>query len=172
MRQSSVNNSLLIRQAHSQDEVALKTIVDASFPRFFRFFALNSLQSKDGVTLIGELNGSAVGFVKLIWFQIKNQQYGCILWLAVHPNQHRKGYATTLVNTGTKYLQTCGSKAVFASATRGNAASLATFSKEGYSKLGFGDYGIGLVFVLSNFTVLSGLRQAKLCLLKMFKVCL
>ncbi|MCW4024120.1 MAG: GNAT family N-acetyltransferase [Candidatus Bathyarchaeota archaeon] len=132
-----MNNSLLIRQAQPQDDSALKTIVDASFPRFFRFFALHSLQSKDGNTLLGEAKGSTVGFAKLIWFTIKDEQYGCILWLAVHPTQHRKGYATTLVNAGTKYLQAHGSKAVFASATRGNTASLATFSKEGYSKIGF-----------------------------------
>jgi ribosomal protein S18 acetylase RimI-like enzyme len=132
-----MHNSLQIRQALPQDEPELKTIIDASFPRFFRFFALHSIKSQQGATLLGIDEGSVVGFAKLIWFTIKNQQYGCILWLAVHPNQHRKGYATTLVNAGTTYLQTHGSKAVFASATRNNKASLATFYKVGYSKIDF-----------------------------------
>jgi hypothetical protein len=71
--------ALKIRQAQPKDFDELKGLVDASFPRFFRFFALHSLRDKQGETLIGEADQKTVGFAKLIWFTIKGEQYGCIL---------------------------------------------------------------------------------------------
>jgi ribosomal protein S18 acetylase RimI-like enzyme len=131
------NSSLVIRQMLPEDNVRLKGIVDSSFPRFFRYFALHSLHSEEGTVLVAQREGAVAGFAKLIWFTIKNEQYGCILWLAVDPNMRRKGYATALVDAGTKHLQAHGSKAVFASVQRRNKASLATFAKEGFSRIGF-----------------------------------
>ena len=133
----ATNSSLVIRQALPEDDVRLKAIVDSSFPRFFRYFALHSLQSEEGAVLVAQADGAVAGFAKLIWFKIKNEQFGCILWLAVDPNMRKKGYATTLVGAGTKYLKSHGSKAVFASVQRKNKASLATFKKEGFARIGF-----------------------------------
>jgi ribosomal protein S18 acetylase RimI-like enzyme len=131
------NSSLIIRQALPSDNAVLKAIVDSSFPRFFRYFAMHSLRDKEGTTLVGQQDNDFVGFSKLIWFTINHEQYGCILWLAVHPNMRKKGYATTLVDAGAQYLKSNGSKAVFASVQRTNNASLATFKKEGFAPIGF-----------------------------------
>jgi hypothetical protein len=62
----------------------------------------------------------------------------------------KKGYAAVLVEAGTKYLQAHGSKAVFASVNRRNKASLATFRKEGFGRIGF--LGIWHLFGRSVFT--------------------
>jgi RimJ/RimL family protein N-acetyltransferase len=130
-------NTPLIRQATLSDRAKLKEIVDLSFPRFFRFFANHSLNSEEGKTLVSEEQGVAVGFAKLIEFNVGSCKYGCILWLAVHPNHCRKGIATELVKAGTENLNLEGTGAVFASVQRRNKASLATFSKEGFNSVGF-----------------------------------
>jgi ribosomal protein S18 acetylase RimI-like enzyme len=130
-------NTPSIRQASLNDRTKLKEIVDLSFQRFFRFFANHSLNSEEGKTLVSEKQGTAVGFAKLIEFNVGNCKYGCILWLAVHPNHRRKGVAATLVKAGTENLKLDGAGAVFASVQRRNKASLATFRKEGFRKEGF-----------------------------------
>jgi N-acetylglutamate synthase-like GNAT family acetyltransferase len=126
-----------IRQATLNDRAKLEEIVDLSFPRFFRFFANHSLNSEKGKTLVSEEQGVAVGFAKLIDFNFGNGKFGCILWLAVHPKQRRKGIAAELVKAGTENLKLDGSKTVFASVQRTNKASLATFSREGFVRKSF-----------------------------------
>ena len=126
-----------IRQAVPGDYVKLKEIVDLSFPRFFRFFANHSLSSDEGKSLISEDKGAALGFAKLIEFNVGGDKYGCILWLAVHPVHRRKGVASALVKAGADTLKQDGAKAVFASVQRRNKASLATFSREGFGQAGF-----------------------------------
>ena len=130
-------NTPSIRQATINDRAKLKEIVDLSFPRFFRFFANHSLDSEEGKTLVSEEQGAAVGFAKLIEFHVGGDKYGCILWLAVHPEHRRKGIASMLVKAGIETLKHDGAGAVFASVQRRNEASLATFSKEGFWRMGF-----------------------------------
>ena len=127
----------MIRQAKPQDKPALKQIIDLSFPRFFRYFATHSINSQEGKVLVNETSGIVVGFAKLIDFTVAKQKYGCILWLAVHPEQRRKGTALELVEGGTKELKTDGAEAVFASVQRTNKASLGTFRKAGFRQVGF-----------------------------------
>jgi ribosomal protein S18 acetylase RimI-like enzyme len=107
-----------------------------SFPRFFRFFATHSL-NEEGEVLVSETQGTAIGFAKLVEFQVGGGKFGCILWLAVHPQFRRKSIASTLVNAGTELLKHDGARAVFASVQRRNIASLTVFSKEGFGKMGF-----------------------------------
>jgi ribosomal protein S18 acetylase RimI-like enzyme len=118
------------------DRVKIKEIIDLSFPRFFRFFAIHSIQ-EEGETLVSETQGTVVGFAKLIEFRVGVGKFGCLLWLAVHPQFRRKGIAKALIETGTKQLKQDGTKAVFASVQRRNVASLTVFGKEGYRKMGF-----------------------------------
>ena len=127
----------LIRQATANDLTKLKEIVDLSFPKFFRFFANHSLSSDEGKTLISEDQGAALGFAKLIEFNVGGGKYGCILWLAVYPMHRRKGIASALVKAGAETLKQDGAKAVFASVKRRNKASLATFGMEGFVQAGF-----------------------------------
>jgi ribosomal protein S18 acetylase RimI-like enzyme len=131
-----VDSELIIRQMLTSDMDRLKQIIDASFPRFFRFFASHSLDS-EGQVLVSEAHGTAVGFAKLVEFHVGGDKFGCILWLAVHPQFRRKGIASALVNTGTELLKHNGARAVFASAQRRNIASLAFFSMQGFRKMGF-----------------------------------
>ena len=128
---------LEIQNAKPSDMPMLKEIVDLSFARFFRYFALHSIKSKDGIVLVLQVDKKVVGFAKLIQFKINGENFGCILWLAVHPNSRQKGFASALVAAGTKHLIAQGAKAVFASVMRNNKASLATFSKEGFKRIGF-----------------------------------
>ena len=107
-----------------------------SFPRFFRYFALHSLNSEDK-TLVAESEGAVAGFAKLIEFNIAGAKYGCILWLATHPTFRRKGFAAALVAAGIENLKADGAHSVFASVNRRNKASLAVFCKEGFLQMDF-----------------------------------
>ncbi len=125
-----------IRDATPKDTAAIKEIIAASFPRFFHYFALHSVKSGPPL-LVSEAEGMVMGFAKLIEFNTRNRKYGCILWLATHPNHRRKGVALSLVLTGSEYLKQKGAYAVFASVQRTNKASLATFAHAGYRRIGF-----------------------------------
>ena len=84
-----------------------------------------------------ESEGAVVGFAKLITFHVGNNKYGCVLWLATHPDFRRKGFAAALVKAGTEYLKGDGAEAVFASVNRRNKSSLAVFAKTGFRRMGF-----------------------------------
>jgi ribosomal protein S18 acetylase RimI-like enzyme len=133
-----------IRQATPNDWPKLKEIVDLSFPRFFRFFANHSIDSEEGKVLVSVDQGGAVGFAKLTEFHVGGGKYGCILWLAVHPEHRRKGVAAILVNAGIETLKLNGAKGVFASVQRRNKASLLTFDREGFGRISF--WGLRKIF--------------------------
>ena len=133
-----MSSDYLERLAMPNDFGSIKQIIDASFPRFFRFFAVHSLH-QEGRVLVSETQTTIAGFAKLIDFQVGSGKYGCILWVAVSPLFRRKGIARSLVKTGTERLKQDGAKAVFASVQRRNVASLAVFGKEGFRKMGFLD---------------------------------
>lgn len=132
-----VRTELSVREASSCDSVVLREIIGLSFPRFFRFFANRSVDSEEGKVLVGEQHTAVVGFAKLINFCVADVKYGCILWLAVHPNHRRKGIASTLVQAGVEDLKRDGAETVFASVQRRNKASLATFDSEDFERMGF-----------------------------------
>lgn len=147
-----------IRQAEPHDKPVLKDIIDLSFPRFFRFFAVDSLKSEEGKVLVSDHEGVVVGFAKLVAFFIDKRKYGCILWLAVHPNQRRKGIASALVKAGFESLKRDGAEAVFASIQRRNTASLATFAREGFTTIGF--VGLWQLFIWRIFQFYSDIWYA------------
>ena len=131
-----MGTDVIMRQITENDVGQVKQIIGLSFPRFFRFFAAHSLHS-EGEVLVSETRGTVVGFAKLVKFQVGGDKFGCILWLAVHPQFRRKGIASALVNAGTERLKEESARAVFASVQRRNIASLTVFSKEGFGKMGF-----------------------------------
>ena len=143
-----------IRQTKPTEFAKLKEIIDLSFPRFFRFFASHSLDSEEGKVLVCESQGVVMGFAKLIEFNIDNSKYGCILWLAVHSEYRRKGIASDLAKACTENLKQEGAEAVFVSVQRRNKASLATFGKDGFRRMGF----LGL-WRLFSFRVYSFYRD-------------
>lgn len=126
-----------IRQADSNDKERIKEVIDLSFPRFFRFFANRSLSDLEEPLLVAEVAGTVVGFAKLIEFKVGKHQYGCILWIAVHPSYRRMGIAYALTNAGAESLKSRGSQAVFASTQRRNNAAKATLRKAGFETIGF-----------------------------------
>ena len=125
-----------IRLMTPTDASRLKEIVDLSFSRFLSFFAIRSLYEK-GQVLVSETRQTVTGFAKLIEFQVSAEKFGCILWIAVHPNFRRKGVATALLNAGTMRLKAEGAKAIFASVQRRNTASLSVFYGQSFRKMGF-----------------------------------
>ena len=127
---------LTTRQAALCDGAILKEIIDLSFPRFFRFFATHSINSEEGKVLVGEEHTTIVGFAKLIDFCVADKKYGCVLWIAVHPNHRREGIASALVKASVEDLKRNGARAVFASVQRRNKASLATFAREDFGRMG------------------------------------
>jgi len=133
-----LNRDFAIRISSQSEEGCLKEIIGLSFPRFFRFFASRSLTS-GGFVLVSEAEERVVGFVKLIEFKVGSRLFGCVLWLAVHPDFRRRTVAIGLVEAGTGYLLKHGAGAVFASTQRGNSGSLATFRKAGFNRIGFMD---------------------------------
>ena len=126
-----------IRQISPSDAGRLREIVALSFSRLMGFFAIRSLFSDEGQVLVSEAQGTAVGFVKLIEFQVGPSKFGCILWIAVHPNFRRKGVASTLTTEGIHRLKVDGVKAVFASTQRRNRAALSVLSRNGFRRMGF-----------------------------------
>lgn len=132
-----MNSEPTIRQATADDREKLKEIIDLSFPRFFRFFASHSVNSEEGKVLVAQTHGIVAGFAKLIEFHVGDVKYGCILWIAVHPDFRRRGIALNLTVAGIGSLQNDGAQAVFASTQRRNTAAQATLDKAGFRRMGF-----------------------------------
>jgi ribosomal protein S18 acetylase RimI-like enzyme len=128
---------ITVREASAGDRANLKGVIDASFPRFYRFFASESVDSDGGVVLVSEVQGKVVGFARLTEFQIGDGKFSCILWIAVHPDFRRRGIALKLTQTAVQCLKSRGATAVFASAQRRNTASLANLEKAGFVRMGF-----------------------------------
>lgn len=126
-----------IRRATPDDYAKIKKIIDLSFPRFFRYFAIHSVYSEEGKVRVSEIQAEVSGFAKLIEFKIGNKKYGCILWIAVHPAYRRRGIAFNLTNEGVETLKKEGAQAVFASTQRRNNAAKATLGKAGFGRRGF-----------------------------------
>jgi ribosomal protein S18 acetylase RimI-like enzyme len=126
-----------VRPAASNDFLALKEIIDLSFPRFYRYFASHSVHDEDGQTLVAQEENQIVAFARLIDFTISGAKYSCILWIAVHPTQRRRGIALALTNASIQQLKKQGAKAVFASTNRRNHAALTTLARAGFAALGF-----------------------------------
>ncbi len=87
--------------------------------------------------LVNEVEGTVAGFAKLTQFIIAGDKYGCILWLATHPDFRKTGIGTQIVQAGKEKLRQQGARAVFASAQRSNAGSLATLGRAGFRRIGF-----------------------------------
>jgi ribosomal protein S18 acetylase RimI-like enzyme len=153
-----LENISSIRQSTPDDYLKIKEIIDLSFPRFFRYFAYHSITSEDGTVIVSETQGSISGFVKLIEFNINSQKYGCILWIAVHPSNRRKGIASSLTNTGIDYLKNDGAHTVFASTQIRNKAAQATLGKTGFRRVGF--LGLWHVFGWRVFNFYSDIWYA------------
>jgi ribosomal protein S18 acetylase RimI-like enzyme len=119
-----------------RDLPRLEQIADLSFSWFLRFFANYSLR-EEGQVLLCETREAIVGFAKLIEFNIGPDKYGCVLWIAVHPQFRRKGCASALARAGIQHLKRDCARAVFASAQRRNKAALATLGKAGFEQVGF-----------------------------------
>ncbi len=60
--------ALSTREATLNDLTKIKQIIGLSFPRFFRFFASQSVDAEEGKVLVATVQGIVVGFVKLIEF--------------------------------------------------------------------------------------------------------
>ena len=87
--------------------------------------------------IVAESEGIAVGFAKLIEFQVGGEGFGCILWIAVHPGFRRRGFAGALTNEGIKRREKNGARAVFASTQRRNAAALRVLVRSGFRRMSF-----------------------------------
>jgi predicted N-acetyltransferase YhbS len=131
-----VSAEYTIRQMESKDINSLNQVTYSSFPKFFQYIATHNQYSK-GQVLVGDTQGTAIGYIKLVEFQMENDKFGFILGLAVHRRFRRKGIATQLVNTGTQLLKHDGARAVFATAHIANNASLAVFGMQGFKKMSF-----------------------------------
>jgi len=129
--------SVSIREATSNDSYEIKEIINLSFPWFFRIFASQSVNSKEGKVIVATVNGEVEGFAKLIDFKVVDAKYGCILWIAVHPKFRRKGIALGLTREGSDYLKKQGSQLIFASTQSRNRAAKATLSKASFEQIGF-----------------------------------
>lgn len=126
-----------IRQMLPSDAGMLREIAGLSFSRFMGYFAVHSLFSDEGQVLVAESEGVAVGFAKLIEFHVGGKEFGCILWIAVHPRFRRKGCATSLTKEGIESLKKNGAKAVFASTQRRNAKALRILVRSGFQRMSF-----------------------------------
>jgi ribosomal protein S18 acetylase RimI-like enzyme len=139
-----------IRYAKPTDVCSIKEIIDRSFPRFFRYFALHSVSDQSEPTLISEHSGVVVGFAKLKTFTVGGIKHGCILWIATHPAHRRRGIALALTISGVARLKEQGAGMVFASTQRRNRAALTNLSRAGFERVGF--LGLWRLFVWRVFS--------------------
>ena len=100
------------------------------------FFAFLSLH-QEGQTLVAEVKGTVVGFTKLTYFTIANVKYGCVLWIAVHPNFRRNGFASALTAEGLSRLRQEGCKAAFASVQRRKTGAQIVLMRVGFHRASF-----------------------------------
>ena len=128
--------NLIIRPKNETDQISIQEIVNMSFSYYLQRFAHRGLNS-DGEILVGQINQKTVGYVKLRIFNINNETYGAILWLAVHPEYRKNGIASRLLASGTKHLKDRNAKMVFATADPKNKATLTCFKHEQYKKIIF-----------------------------------
>lgn len=129
--------STQIRYAVTEDLPKLKTVIGASFPRVYRYFALHSVSDPSEPTLIYVVDHAVAGLAKLITFQVNHSKYGCILWIAVHPRFRRRGVASALTKSSIEYFRDHAARAVFASTQRHNVGALATLGRSGFVHVGF-----------------------------------
>jgi ribosomal protein S18 acetylase RimI-like enzyme len=129
--------SNLIRIARKDDLPEIKGVIDASFPMFFRYFAWHSVQDCSEPTLIQQVDGAAAGFAKLIHFEISGLKYGCILWIAAHPNFRHRGVASALTQASLEHFRADGVRAVFASTQCRNIGAMSTLMPVGFVRVGF-----------------------------------
>jgi ribosomal protein S18 acetylase RimI-like enzyme len=115
----------------------LRETVALSFSKFMGFFAVHSLLSADGQTIVADVQGAAVGFAKLTEFQIGACKFSCVLWIGVHPEFRGRGIASSLVNAGVKRLKEAGAKKVFASSQRRNVVAHTVLRRSGFRSVGF-----------------------------------
>jgi GNAT superfamily N-acetyltransferase len=115
----------------------LKEVINASFPMFYRHFSNRSVNSHTGTVLVSEVNGEIAGFARLTEFMVGGRRFGCVFWLAVHPDFRRRGVAASLVRVGVDWLVGWGAVAVFGSAGRENVGSIGTFLGVSFRRVGF-----------------------------------
>lgn len=125
------------RVAQKEDFAAIKEVIDASFPRFYRYFAWHSILDRNEPTLIYQADKAVAGFAKLITFHVNDSKFGCILWIAVHPQFRYRGVASALTHASLEHLRADGVRAVFASTQRGNVGALAILEGVGFVRIGF-----------------------------------
>ncbi len=130
-------SSFVIRDATEKDLPRLKEIIDLSFPIFYRFFAWHSVNEPNEPVLVADVEGKVAGFAKLIEFIVGKTKFGCILWIAVHPNYRRMGVALGLTSSSVDCLKGRRATAVFASTQRRNKGAKATLMKAGFAMVGF-----------------------------------
>ncbi len=119
------------------DMPQLNEIIRLSFP-YFRLFAQHSVSDLSEPVLICKVNGEIAGFAKLVEFTEGKVGFGCILWIAVHPNYRRHGIALKLTEAGVEQLKRLGAQLVFASTQRRNRGAQATLRRAGFRQIGFG----------------------------------
>ena len=126
-----------IRAMKPNDTDQVKEIIDLSFSRFMGLFAFISVRDEEGETIVAEAQGTVVGFTKLIDFKIAGIKYGCILWIAVHPEFRRKGFANALTTEGIKRLKLAGAKCLFASVQRRKIGPQIVLTQNGFRRARF-----------------------------------
>lgn len=126
-----------VRRMLPSDLDRLRETVALSFSKLMGFFAVHSLLSQDGQTIVADVQGVAVGFAKLIAFQIGGGKFGCVLWVATHPDFRRMGIASALASEGIRNLKIDGAQAVFASTQGRNARAMSVLSRVGFRRVGF-----------------------------------
>lgn len=153
-----MNSTVQIHQATQTDLKKVKVIINASFPRFFRYFAWHSVSDLEEPTIVLEYDGVIAGFAKLTEFQIDAESFGCILWVAVSPEYRRKGVAYSLTKASVEQMNAQGVKTVFASTQRRNRGALGALGKSGFERIGL--FGLWRMFRWHIFAFYSAIWYA------------
>jgi ribosomal protein S18 acetylase RimI-like enzyme len=127
-----------IQKATPTDLPKIQTIINTSFPRFYRHFAYRSVSNFKTPTLTATTPEGIAGFAKLIEFNVGDKRCGCILWIAVAPEFRRQGIGVLLARAAIEEFRARGAGLVFASTQHDNLGALGSLGKAGFVRVGFG----------------------------------
>lgn len=114
----------------------MSRIIESSFRHgIYTFFATRSLRSAPKI-IVYEKDGKIAGFAEPRAVIIGGRKIGNILWIAISPDERRKGVASTLVAECVRILREDGVQSIFVSVESDNMPSFALFEKEGFKRIG------------------------------------
>jgi ribosomal protein S18 acetylase RimI-like enzyme len=128
------------RAAEKNDIEAINGILTASFDSVYAFFARKSIAGLENV-IVAEDENRLNGVINYRIFDSGNGKIGYLYYLAVHPDDRRKGIGKRLIREATRRIdEEAGPVDVYAAAERSNRASKRLLERIGFAVISRSDF--------------------------------